>query len=308
MNMSDALPLFSASLWSQLKAVGPFWIAGLFAGSLISRYLSQEMIAKVYRMKERRFSLLSATFASFLGAASPLCMYGTIPLVAALGRKNIPQSTLAAFTTSSILLNPNIFVLTFSLGTGVALWRLALCILAGILAGWLTEICYRDKKLFELDKFAPGCAPIGKTFSSDLRKSFRITFPYFVIGILLAALFEVFIPQSWVRVVLAYGQTFEVLLAVLVSVPVYTCDGAIISLLRAWQEMGLSEGSIVAFLLAGAATKIAKLGAIKIILGMRNFAVYLVFILIFSLASGLLVNAVPAISALFQDIAKRLVL
>lgn len=287
---SDTLHMVLTSLWAQIMAVGPFWIAGLFVGSLISRYLSQDMIAKVYRMKEGRFSLLSSVIASFLGAASPLCMYGTIPLVAALGRKNIPQSILAAFTISSILLNPNIFVLTFSLGTSVAMWRLALCILAGILGGWLTEVCYRDKKLFEFDKFAPGSAPVGKTFFSDLRKSFRITFPYFVIGIALAAFFEVFIPRSWIQLVLGYGRSFEVVLAVLVSVPVYTCDGAVISLLRTWQEMGLSEGSVVAFLLAGAATKIAKLGAIKIILGVRNFTVYLVFILIFSLVTGVLIN------------------
>ena len=170
------------------------------------------------------------------------------------------------------------------------MWRLALCIMAGILGGWLTELCYRDKKLFEFDKFAPGSAPVGKTFFSDLRKSFSITFPYFVIGIVLAAFFEVFIPRSWIQLVLGYGRSFEVLLAVLVSVPVYTCDGAVISLLRTWQEMGLSEGSVVAFLLAGAATKIAKLGAIKIILGVRNFTVYLVFILTFSLVSGVLIN------------------
>ena len=54
--------------------------------------------------------------------------------------------------------------------------------------------------------------------------------------------------------------------------------------------MGLGEGSVVAFLLAGAATKIAKLGAIKIILGVRNFTAYLFFILIFSLVSGVSIN------------------
>lgn len=79
------------------------------------------------------------------------------------------------------------------------------------------------------------------------------------------------------------------ILGVLVSVPVYTCDGAVISLLRTWQEMGLSEGGVVAFLLAGAATKITKLGH-KNYPGVRNFTVNLVFILIFSLVNGVLIN------------------
>ncbi|MEG6501598.1 MULTISPECIES: permease [unclassified Desulfovibrio] len=278
------------TLWMQLKAVGPFWVVGLIVGSLISTYLTQEMIGKVYRMREGSFSLFSATVAALIGTASPLCMYGTIPVIVALGRKGVPQATLTAFMMSSILLNPNIFFLTFALGTPAALWRLGLCVVAGMLSGWLVQVFFKNRQVFDLQKFAPGVAPVGKTFTGDLKKSFAITAPYFVVGILLATLFEVLIPREWVNLVLGVNPTFEVLAAVLISVPVYTCDGAIISLLRTWQEMGLSEGSVVAFLLAGAATKIAKLGAIKIVLGMRNFSIYLAFILIFSFTAGCLIN------------------
>lgn len=287
--------LFDALLFTlrmQFAAVGPFWLAGLIVGSLISVYLTQEMIGKVYRMREGSFSLISATLASLIGTASPLCMYGTIPVIVALGRKGVPQATLTAFMMSSILLNPNIFFLTFALGTSAAMWRLGLCVAAGVLSGWLVEIYYREKRVFDLRKFEPGTAPTDKTFASDLKKSFHITAPYFVIGVILATLFEVFIPRSWVNLALGVHPAFEVLAAVLLSVPVYTCDGAITSLLRTWQEMGLSEGSVVAFLLAGAATKIAKLGAIKIILGMKNFTVYLVFILVFAFLSGCLINLI----------------
>ena len=278
------------TLWMQLKAVGPWWLAGLLAGSLISAYLTQDMIDKVYRMRKDSFSLFSATLAAFIGTASPLCMYGTIPVIVALGRKGVPQSTLTAFMMSSILLNPNIFFLTFALGTSAAMWRLGLCVFAGVLSGWLADVFFRRGQVFDLDKFAPGVAPVGKTFMSDLKKSFGITAPYFVIGVLLATLFEVLIPREWVNLVLGVNPTFEVLAAVIISVPVYTCDGAVISLLRTWQEMGLSEGSVVAFLLSGAATKIAKLGAIKIVLGMRNFGIYLAFILLFSFVAGCVIN------------------
>ena len=280
------------TLWMQLKAVGPFWLVGLIVGSLISVYLTQEMIGKVYRMREDSFSLFSAFIAALIGTASPLCMYGTIPVIVALGRKGVPQSTLTAFMMSSILLNPNIFFLTFALGTSAAMWRLGLCIVAGVLSGWLVEVFFKKQRVFDLDKFAPGTAPTDKTFMSDLKKSFGITAPYFVIGVLLATLFEVLIPRSWVNLLLGGNLNFEVLAAVLLSVPVYTCDGAIISLLRTWQEMGLSQGSVVAFLLAGAATKIAKLGAIKIVLGMRNFAIYMAFILVFSVLAGWVINLI----------------
>lgn len=144
------------TLWAQLKAVGPFWIVGLVAGSIISVYLTQEMIGKVYRMREGRFSLFSALVAALMGTASPLRMYGTIPVIVALGRKGVPQSILSAFMISSILLNPNIFFLTFALGTSAAMWRLGLCIVAGVLSGWLVEVLFRNKRVFSLEKFAPG--------------------------------------------------------------------------------------------------------------------------------------------------------
>lgn len=41
-----------------------------------------------------------------------------------------------------------------------------------------------------------------------------------------------------------------------------------------------------------AATKITNLGAVKIVLGIRRFALYIVYVILFSLLAGLMVNAV----------------
>ena len=54
----------------------------------------------------------------------------------------------------------------------------------------------------------------------------------------------------------------------------------------------MSYGSAAAFMLTGPATKITNLGAVKIILGLRNFILYLVFTVVFALGTGLLVNLI----------------
>ena len=49
-------------------------------------------------------------------------------------------------------------------------------------------------------------------------------------------------------------------------------------------------GSAAAFMVTGPATKITNLGALKIVLGWKRFAVYLAFVVLFSLCTGLIVD------------------
>ena len=54
----------------------------------------------------------------------------------------------------------------------------------------------------------------------------------------------------------------------------------------------MSMGAASAFMITGPATKITNLGALKIVLGLKHFAVYLAFVMLFSLATGLAVNLI----------------
>lgn len=56
--------------------------------------------------------------------------------------------------------------------------------------------------------------------------------------------------------------------------------------------MGMSMGSAAAFMLTGPATKITNLGALKIVLGAKRFVLYIAFVMVFSLVTGLVVNLV----------------
>ena len=54
----------------------------------------------------------------------------------------------------------------------------------------------------------------------------------------------------------------------------------------------MSMGSASAFMITGPATKITNLGALKIVLGIRRFVLYLAFVMLFSLVTGLVVDFV----------------
>ena len=60
----------------------------------------------------------------------------------------------------------------------------------------------------------------------------------------------------------------------------------------AWLQYGMSIGSAAAFMITGPATKITNLGALKIVLGVKRFLLYVGYTIAFSFVSGLLVNLI----------------
>ena len=80
------------------------------------------------------------------------------------------------------------------------------------------------------------------------------------------------------------------LMAATIGVPLYMCGGGTIPLLQQWLVDGMSMGSAAAFMITGPATKITNLGAVKIVLGWKRFALYLLYTMAFAWATGMIVN------------------
>lgn len=57
----------------------------------------------------------------------------------------------------------------------------------------------------------------------------------------------------------------------------------------------MEDDWLAAFMITGPATKITNLGALKIVLGIKNFALYLAFFAAFSLLTGMLVDLILVI-------------
>ena len=86
------------------------------------------------------------------------------------------------------------------------------------------------------------------------------------------------------------NQAFGILMAATIGVPLYVCGGGTIPLLQQWMANNMSMGSATAFMITGPATKITNLGALKIVLGVRRFSLYILFSMVFAFLSGWLVD------------------
>lgn len=82
------------------------------------------------------------------------------------------------------------------------------------------------------------------------------------------------------------------LMAATIGVPLYVCGGGTIPLLQQWIYDGMSMGSAAAFMITGPATKITNLEAVKIALGIRQFAFYVFYTILFAFITGLLIDGI----------------
>ena len=196
---------------------------------------------------------------------------------------------------SSILLNPQLMLYSTALGGTALAVRIISCILCGLAAGIAVRIFFRKKGFFHFDGFAPGAShdtdpnPFLR-FLKNLGRNVRATGLYFLIGVLLSALFQRYVPADDFAGLFGENEGFGLLLAATIGVPLYACGGGTIPLLQQWLSSGMSMGAASSFMITGPATKITNLGALKIVLGIRHFLLYLAFVMIFSLATGMVVN------------------
>ncbi len=196
---------------------------------------------------------------------------------------------------SSILLNPQLIVYSAALGNVALAVRIISCFLCGMAAGLLVRFLYRDRSFFNFSGFEEpknrDTDPnILLRFLKNLGRNIKATGWYFLIGIVLSALFQRYVPSSVVTTIFGGNEAFGVLMAATIGVPLYACGGGTIPLLQQWLWDGMSMGSAAAFMLTGPSTKITNLGAVKIVLGFKRFLLYLAFVMVFSMITGLVVN------------------
>jgi uncharacterized membrane protein YraQ (UPF0718 family) len=317
--MADALLRQLIYFWYyfsiQLEQIFGYWALGMVLGSLISVFGKEKINQMFAALREKKLGILGVIPASLLGIASPLCMYGTIPIAASFAEKGMEEDWLAAFMMGSILLNPQLLFYSAALGVPALIIRFVCCFICGVAAGIAVRFLFKKKKFFNFSGFTGGesrkaddcgTASSGEQalslisrdtdpnlflrFLKSLGRNVKATALYFLIGIVLSALFQCYVPPEGFARLFGGNRGFGVLMAATIGVPLYMCGGGTIPLLQTWLQHGMTMGSAAAFMITGPATKITNLGALKIVLGIKHFLFYLLFVVVFALLSGLLIN------------------
>ena len=116
--------------------------------------------------------------------------------------------------------------------------------------------------------------------------------PWFGVGILLAGLITLYLPED-VGAMLPGGGAMLVML--LISLPMYVCATASTPIAAALALKGFSPGALLVFLLAGPATNAATILMVGKLLGRRSAAIYVASIIVATLACAVAADALYGI-------------
>lgn len=185
----------------QFEQIFRYWISGIIIGSLISVFGKAKIHSFLVVSDRKKLGLLGLIPASLAGIASPLCMYGTIPVAASFSEKGVREDWLAAFMMSSVLLNPQLILYSAALGKTMLLIRIVSCFLCGICAGLLVRYLFKGRSFFNFKGFKE---PANRDtdpnlilrFFKNAGRNIRATSIYFLLGIVLSAIFQRYVPAD----------------------------------------------------------------------------------------------------------------
>ena len=281
----------------QFRQIFVYWVVGMLVGSFVSVFAKDKIHNIISNTNEKKWGIFGIAPSVILGIISPLCMYGMIPIAASFEKKGLREDYIASFMMASILLNPQLIVYSMALGKQMVMIRVVSCALCGIIAGLLIFIFYtnKNKKFFDFSKFDEEVVNrdtdknIFVRYIKNFIRNVKATGLYFLLGILLSAIFQRYVPEETLTLFFGGNEAFGVLMAATIGVPLYVCGGGTIPIIRDFLDRGMSVGAATAFMITGPATKITNLGALKICLGIKHFVYYLIYVMVFSLIIGMII-------------------
>lgn len=232
----------------------PFLLLGTLASGLVEVYLDQ---AKLMRWLPRQ-PLGAALAGVGLGLVFPVCECGTVPLVRKLLQKGVPPALAVTFLLAAPVINPVVILSTLTaFGSGVVFWgRLLLTVLIALPVGWVLG---RDGETSGLLRIVGQNVPVVCVHPVAERRFRRVLLVaadeffemvrYLVLGAALAAMMQLFLPQS-AFLTIQQGPVLSSLfltgLAALLSI-CSTVDSFVALGFAGW----LPVGAVLAFLVYG---------------------------------------------------------
>ena len=292
------MTFFVQAMWQVLLDLAPFLLLGAAVAGLLHVALPKGF---VHRQFTGRGGVLKAVL---LGVPLPLCSCGVIPAGLGLRKDGASRGATVGFLISTPQTGVDSILVSASfLGWPFALFKVGAAAVTGFAGGWLAEWTSDGK-----DAASSGTPVEQGTRRRSLRETLdygleilRTIWHWIVFGIVASALISTLVPQGSLATIAGDGRVLPVLLALVVSLPLYVCATASVPIAAALVAGGFPPGAALVFLMAGPATNLATVGAIRRFLGGRTLAAYLVAIIGGSVGLGIafdfLLEASPSIAA-----------
>jgi uncharacterized membrane protein YraQ (UPF0718 family) len=190
----------------------PFLLAGSLVSGFIDVFVNRNWVDRFVP----RQPVLAALTGASLGLVFPVCECGVVPVTRRLYEKGLPPSVGVAFLLAAPVVNPVVIASTWAaFGWGPVLWgRIGFSVLIAFVIGLIFQIAKPNEILRPQLMEQRSCCPVDPTPSGSRSQrvgkalitagdDFLDMSRYLIIGAMLAAAMQTFVPQS---ALLAIGQ------------------------------------------------------------------------------------------------------
>jgi uncharacterized membrane protein YraQ (UPF0718 family)/copper chaperone CopZ len=286
----DYILQFLSALAQLTMEMSPYLLLGfLFAGILYVWFPKK----KVYRYLGKPNSA-SVINAALIGIPLPLCSCGVIPTGISFYKSGASKGSSVSFLISTPQTGVDSIMVTYSLlGLPMAIIKPVIALFTGFFGGFLTNRFERNNREEEALNNQDNHDQGDRSLRGMLRYAF-VEFlediaKWLLIGLLLAALIEVLVPDRFFTAYLG-NEYLEMLLILVAAIPLYVCATGSVPIAAILMLKGLSPGAAIVFLMAGPATNAATMTVIGNVFGRRSLIIYLISIIIGAYFFGTMVN------------------
>lgn len=271
---------FLSAAWDVMLELAPWLLLGAAVAGVLHVLLPPGF---VHRNLRGRGGVLKAVL---LGVPLPLCSCGVIPAGLGLKRDGASDGASVGFLIATPQTGvDSVLVSASMLGWPFALFKLASAFVLGVIGGVLTD---RVAEQGDTEVVLP-TEPARPTWRDGLSHAAEIIetiWGWLVFGVVVSAAITTFVPEETLAGFAGAGGTWTMLAMLAVSLPLYVCATASVPIAAALVAGGFPPGAALVFLMAGPATNLATVGAVKGAFGSRALAIYLTTIVVGSVGLG----------------------
>ncbi|MGI8051976.1 permease [Campylobacter coli] len=293
----------------------------LFIGISFLISIINQKYEGIFRKQLNGDKISSYFKAIFLGALTPFCSCSTIPLLKAFLEARVKLSVCLAYLFTSPLINPIIFsMLSIAFGLKLSLTYVVFLVFLIFIVSFVfskfkeesflkhipkntksniftqtthnpSNFIFKQKSCCANTQDKPKNITINyKELFKESLKNYKKLLPYIVVAVFIGAFIHGFIPQEILQKYLNGNEILSIVLAAFLGIFLYLRVETIIPIGLALLEMGISQGVIMSFLIAGAGCSLPELVLLKQMFKMKFLLLFIAIILSIAISFGMLIN------------------
>ena len=289
-------------VFALINEMSPYLLLGFLLAGLMHAFIPGMVYNRYLSGKGFRSVLYGALF----GIPLPLCSCGVIPTAMSLRKQGASKGATVSFLIATPETGVDSIIATYSLlGLPFAIIRPIAACCNALLGGCFVNILDDDTTVQEVSEEDTHCScghdhdSHPTTFWGKIREALTFGFvemmedigKWLVIGLIIAGLITVFVPDSFFTVFKG-NPIASMALTLCIAIPMYICATGSIPIAVALMLKGLTPGAALVLLMAGPACNMASILVIRKVLGNRTLLTYLASIITMAICWGCIIDYV----------------